>query len=44
MPGLKGICHVCGKVAERACRMCGRASCEMHLKNGICRSCLSGKG
>lgn len=40
---VKGICHICGKVASRTCRICGRPACDIHIKDGVCASCASGR-
>ena len=40
-----GICHICGGVAEKRCKMCGRAVCDKHYdsKSGLCDSCKRGR-
>ncbi|MCL5100566.1 MAG: hypothetical protein M1122_01245 [Candidatus Marsarchaeota archaeon] len=39
------LCHICGRIAHRTCKMCGRPVCDkdMDLKTGLCNVCSSGK-
>lgn len=45
MADIKRLCHICGKVADRTCKMCGRPACDEHYdpKLGICISCKVGR-
>ena len=39
-----GLCHICGKIATTACRLCGKPVCEKHVNSkNICRSCSAGR-
>jgi hypothetical protein len=39
------LCHICGKVADRTCSMCGRPVCikDYDVVSGMCASCRSGR-
>lgn len=38
-----GVCGYCERVAERTCRMCGRAICERHTDHdSVCEGCAEG--
>ena len=43
MADLVGLCHICGKKAQKTCKICGRQTCSEHLKGGACISCLMGR-
>ena len=43
MADMADLCHICNGVASRTCKMCGRPTCEQHLKDGVCSSCASGR-
>ncbi len=43
MSDIKGFCHICGEIAEKVCRMCGKGACGKHIKGGVCASCISGR-
>lgn len=37
MEEMRSLCHICGGIAHRVCKLCGRAACEKHIdKNGVC--------
>ncbi len=40
---LKGLYHICGNVASKTCKVCGRAACDNHLRVGVCDTCRAGK-
>jgi hypothetical protein len=39
------LCHMCGKKADKTCRMCGRPVCDddYDSKTGTCSACKSGR-
>ena len=45
MAETRGLCHICGKIAAHACRLCGRQACDQHFdtKLGMCASCKHGR-
>ncbi|MFO7792147.1 MAG: hypothetical protein R6W73_04085 [Candidatus Saliniplasma sp.] len=36
-------CHICGKSTKRSCSICGLATCDEHLLEGVCAHCRKGK-
>ncbi|MEM0200937.1 MAG: hypothetical protein QXD23_00855 [Candidatus Micrarchaeaceae archaeon] len=37
------LCHICNKIANTICKLCGRPVCEKHKnKHEVCDSCASG--
>ena len=46
MPGVKGLCHICGKPANlRTCWKCGKIVCEKCFDEptGLCKKCMKKK-
>ncbi len=44
MMEMKGLCHICGKVASESCRMCGKMVCSDHVNSRqVCRTCAAGR-
>ena len=43
---LVGLCHMCGAPSTQACVMCGRVTCDSHLRGSVppvCNECASGR-
>lgn len=40
-----GICHICGAIAGKSCKLCGMLTCgkDIDPKTGICATCRRGK-
>ena len=45
MNEMKKLCVVCGKIAEHACRLCGKIVCNDHYdkKSGLCLDHAKGR-
>jgi hypothetical protein len=40
-----GMCHICGKLANRTCSNCGKFACDrdFDIRLGICMACKRGR-
>ena len=37
------LCHICNKLADDICKLCGRPACKKHMnKHNVCESCATG--
>lgn len=45
MASRASLCHICGKIASKTCRLCGKSVCEKDYddKTGLCTSCMHGR-
>ncbi len=42
--GMRALCHICMKVADSVCVLCGKPVCNEHMgKDMVCKSCIAGR-